>query len=131
MPFIFLKQTTYETNYFWENWIITKSNFLLADVYVTNCYFCIFYCHFILKSTFFQTSNFQCSLEILPEDFMRLPSIYFILFKKYFCVFFKCQHYIHFWLGPYYIFMLKNKTCIIGIEKKITFDSLRHVIDTY
>ena len=50
--FSFLKQITYETNYFWGNSILTKSNFLLTDVYVTNCYFHIFFCHFILKCTF-------------------------------------------------------------------------------
>ena len=49
---------------------------------------------FYLKIYFFQTSSFSCSLEILPEDFTRLHSIYFILLKKIiFLCFFKCHHY--------------------------------------
>ena len=41
---------------------------------------------FYLKTYFFSNQQFLISLEILPEYFTRLPSIYFILLKKYFCV---------------------------------------------
>ena len=68
----------------------------------TNCYFLIFFHHFTLKCTFFLTNSFYCSLEILPEDFLRLTSIYFILFKKWYicalpnvsitCNIFDCVH---------------------------------------
>ena len=47
-----MKQTTSEE-------ILTKSIFLLRDVYITNCYFHIFCCHFTLKSTFFKPIAFK------------------------------------------------------------------------
>ena len=57
--------------------------------------FASFLSHFTLKFTFFRTNSFLCSLEILPEDFTRVPSIYFILFKKIYFYVFKSQHYVH------------------------------------
>ena len=45
--------------------LTSNSNELLIDVYVTNCYFCIFFCHFTLKSTFFFLFFFFLNKEFL------------------------------------------------------------------
>ena len=67
----------------------SKSYSLLRGVYVTNCYFLIFFCHFALKFTFFWNQQFLMFSGNLTRIFHEaIPSIYFILFKKqYFCVF--------------------------------------------
>ena len=88
----------------------SKSYSLLRGVYVTNCYFLIFFCHFALKFTFFWNQQFLMFSGNLTRIFHEaIPSIYFILFKKqYFCVFwnvsftqniFDC---VHIWLYTWF-----------------------------
>ena len=81
LAFIFFKVNNIQ-NYFWQNLIITKSNFLLRDVYVINCYFCIFFCHFTLKSTFFSNQLFLMFSGNFTRRFHEATFNIFILFKK-------------------------------------------------
>ena len=113
-----MKQTIFEGIKFKLNLF-----FLPTDVYVTNCYFCIFFCHFTLKCTFFQPVGFialwksyQKISQGNPQGYLQFISIYL---TKYFC-FPNCQHYVQIFLTVFiyntlYIYINVNLCMYLNI----------------
>ena len=67
----------------------------VKDVYVTNCYFHIFSCHFTLKCTFFSNQQFLMFSENLPRIFNSIEKIIFLCFFK-----------LYIYIYIYYIYIL-------------------------